>query len=103
MANADDDETVTPIKNEEPPETNGVKKEEPDVEDEEMIEDEEEDQSSSKESAKIITHTDSKLLYHEPAFAEVCSFFNTFGTSLGARYSIDRLEKVFCTLVNGKG
>ncbi|KAI6233485.1 PHD-type domain-containing protein [Aphelenchoides fujianensis] len=37
-----------------------------------------------------------------PTFAQVCSFFNTFGSALGLRYSFQQLEKVLCTYENGK-
>lgn len=71
------------------------------VEEEETTEEELVEEEKPKE--KIITRQSTKPLYQEPLFAEVCSFFNNFGTSLGLKYSIEHLERLLCTYVNGKG
>lgn len=97
------------------PKSNGVKIETEDdqvededvsneeADDEEIEDEEQEDTKPAEPKAKIITHVSPRVLYQEPIFAELCSFFNTFGSSLGLKYSIERLEKLLCTHVNGKG
>jgi hypothetical protein len=81
--------------------------------DEAAVEDEDESESEDIEEpeedvkqepkAKVITHVSPKMLYQEPAFAEICSFFNMFGAAIGLKYSIEQLENLLCTHVNGKG
>lgn len=87
-------------------ESNLVEDEEND--DEEEIEDDEEEEEAVEDTklepkAKVITHISPKVLYQEAMFAELCSFFNMFGSAIGLKYSIERLEKLMCTHVNGKG
>ncbi|KAI6216758.1 PHD-type domain-containing protein [Aphelenchoides besseyi] len=74
-------------------------------EDEQMDEDEElEDEEPIVEEpkAKVVTQKDHKVLYSDPSFAEICSFFNTFGSSLGLKFSFEKLERMLCTYENGK-
>lgn len=57
----------------------------------------------SVESVKE-THLESTLLYQEPAYAEICSFFNIFSSLLNMKpISFKKLEKIFCTFYNGEG
>ena len=76
--------------------------------DEERVEEEQEDEdeesrTSSIDKPRVVTTTDPSKLYSESTFAEICSFFNQFGTALGLRNSIAQLEKLFCTYENEKG
>lgn len=106
-----DEPTVNGVKIEEDEKpvnsSNSIKDEEvsDEVEEEESgneeLEDEHEEESKPKET--LVTHQSPKILYQEPLFAEICSFFNIFGTAIGLKYSIGRLEQILCTHVNGKG
>lgn len=50
------------------------------------------------------THFEPTLLYQEPAYAEICSFFNIFSSLLNIKpISFTKLEKIFCTYYNGEG
>lgn len=50
------------------------------------------------------THLKPTLLYQEPAYAEICSFFNMFSSLLNIKpLSFAKLEKIFCTFYNGEG
>nr|CAD2204423.1 unnamed protein product [Meloidogyne enterolobii] len=58
--------------------------------------------NQNEEEMDVIEHLDSSLLYQNPTFAEICSFFNTFTHLLGLKpISIAKLDKFFCTLING--
>nr|CAD2198562.1 unnamed protein product [Meloidogyne enterolobii] len=58
--------------------------------------------NQNEEEMDVIEHLDSSLLYQNPTFAEICSFFNSFTHLLGLKpISIAKLDKFFCTLING--
>lgn len=60
------------------------------------------DNQNEEDEMDVVEHLDSSLLYKNPTFAEICSFFNTFTHLLGLKpLSIAKLDKLFCTLING--
>lgn len=62
------------------------------------------DDTHTEKEADIVEHLDSSLLYQNPIFAEICSFFNTFTHLLGLKpMPIAKLDKILCTLINGDG
>ena len=62
------------------------------------------DNNQNEDEIDVIEHLDSSLLYQNPTFAEICSFFNTFTHLLGLKpISIANLDKLFCTIINGDG
>ncbi|KAI1730701.1 remodeling and spacing factor 1 [Ditylenchus destructor] len=74
-----------------------------DAQDQKPVKSEDDEEEEGEESEIEETHLDASLLYQEPVYAEVCSFFNLFGALMGMKpISFSRIDKMFCTFHNGQ-
>ncbi len=76
----------------------------PEVGNESADDDEEEAEDEEEDAVVEETHLPVTSLYKEPAYAQLCSFFNLYSSLLSMKpMAFTKLEKMFTTLYNGEG